>query len=276
VGVFPCKRSNEHGRNDLMANTKAQFYYKSYIDGDVDGYSLNGDFGSTENMLDRNVNTYSITNGKDDDTLTATEEFDMKFDRTVGAFALRSNLKEFYLQYWDGSAWVSFSPAISYTTNDKSFLLMVLSTNITTSKIKLVATKTITADEEKKIYQFEITAKIAELYLESLEIEESWKKKKFETIYGGSVLITRYPNYGKTKMLLKFKNLAGTDYTAYKLLKNKMLVDSYNVYLYLSDDYDLFGEGAYYLVNDKAVFESIPAIPSLTAGIEGKLDLEEC
>jgi len=259
-----------------MPNSKAEFYLRSFVDGDVTGYTLSGDLLSTANMLDRNENTFSGTDGANDNTTTVTETFDMGWERDVDTFVLRSNLKEFNIQYWDGAAWQAFSPAVSYTVNAETFLVINLAASVSTSKIKLTMTKTITADEEKKVYQFEITEKITEMYIETPEINEAWQEKELKNIYGGSILVTQYPNHGKVHLRLKFKNLTGADYTAYHTLKLRKLIDAYSIYIYLSDTFDLLGEDAYYLVNDHAEKDSTPASSAMTAGVDGNFDLREC
>lgn len=256
-------------------NSKAEFYLRSFCDGDIDGHTESGDLLSPGNMLDRNKNTFASTTGSNDDTVTVTEEFDLGWKRDIDTFVLRSNLRQFDIQYWDGSAWQAFSPAVSYVANTEIFLLINLAFSVSTSKIKLTMTKTIAADEEKKVSQFEVTEKITDMYIETAEVSQSWQNKKLHNIYGGSILVTQYPNHGKINIGLKFKNLTGSDYTAYKLLKDRILIDSYSVYVYLSDTYELLGEDAYYLVNDHADFDSTPASTALTAGIDGKLDLRE-
>jgi len=259
-----------------MPNSKAEFYYRSYIDMDVTGYTLSGDLLNDEKMLDRNKNTFSGTDGSNDDTDTVEEIFDLGWARSVDTFVLRSNLTDFDIQYWDGAAWQAFSPAVLYTTNTETFLLIKLSSPVSTSKIKLTMTKTIVADEEKKIYQFEITKKITELYLEDVDIKEQWEQKEFKNIYGGSIFVVFHPNHGKKTIIINFSKLTDTEYTAYKTIKDRKLKDAYNIYCYLSDEFDLFKIDAYYLVNDVADFESSPSTDNIIAGIDGKLILQEC
>lgn len=260
-----------------MPNSKAEFYYRSYVDGDADGYTLSGDLLSTDNMLDRNVNTFSGTDGANDDTTTVTETFDMEWERSVDTFVLRSNLKDFDIQYWDGAAWQAFSPALTYTTNTKEFLLIQLASAVDTSKIKLTMTKTITADEEKKIYQFEITKKITEMYLEEISnLTREWKQVEFSNIYGKSILVVKYPNYGNMEITLNFTGLTDAEYTAYKTMKERRIIDSFNIYIYLSDTFEFLGEGAYYLVNDASGFKSPPSNTTIPGGVDGEMILKEC
>ena len=259
-----------------MPKSVAEFYYRSYIDGDVDGYTLSGDLLNTDRMLDRNVNTFSGTDGSNDDTDTVTEIFDMGWQRSVDTFVLRSNLKDFDIQYWDGAAWQAFSPAVLYIVNAEEFLLIQLSAPVDTSKIKLTMTKTIVADEEKKIYQFEITKKITEIYLETIDVSQAWKQKELSNIYNGSIMVVNHPNYGKITMKLDFTGLTESEYTAYKTLKGRRIIDSYSIYVYLSNTFDFFGISAYYLVNDISDFESTPSSSAIDNGMDGEILLREC
>jgi hypothetical protein len=256
-------------------NQQMKCYWRSYIDRDVTGWVLTGDLLSTENLQDRNKNTYSGTDGANDDTTTITEEFDMDWERDVEVFVLKSNLKEFNLQYWNGSAWSHFSPQVSYTTNTEEFLIITLPSSVSTSKIKITATKTILADEEKKIYMFEITKGLATLDIGDIKILQRVEKDTFKNIRGGSVQVIRYPVYSKVKISITKSNLTSSNYTAYETLKNHLLIDSYSIYLYYSDSITLLGKEAYYLVNDAEDFVSSPETDTLAAGVGGKLKLEE-
>lgn len=258
-----------------MANDTMKCYWRSYVDGDVEGYSISGDFIDNTNMLDRNKNTYAATDGANDDTTTVNLIFDMTWEREVEVFVLKSNLTEFYIQYWDGAAYQNFSPAVSYVANTSEFLIITLPSVQSTSRIKIVATKTIVADEEKKIYLFEITKELTELNISDLSISQEWRRKSFDNIYKGNVQVFDYPNYPKVDINIKLDNLTSTEYTAYKALKDHMLIDSYNVYIYYSDDYDLLNDEAYYLVNDISEFDSDPEAATLSAGISGILKLKE-
>ncbi|MCK9583180.1 MAG: hypothetical protein M0Q46_06190 [Endomicrobiales bacterium] len=63
------------------------------------------------------------------------------------------NLKQFKLQWWNGSSYVDISE-FSFTANALTTMRVKLTSAVTTSKIKLLMQSTITANQEKKIGQF--------------------------------------------------------------------------------------------------------------------------
>lgn len=254
-----------------MANDKAYFYYRSYCDTDVTGYTLTTDYENATNANDRNKLTYAITSGSGTDGDSVDYEIDMQYNRDVDTIVLKSNLKTFTIYYWDGLAYQSFT---SYASNASGFLVISL-TEQSTSKIKITATHTITANEEKKIYNIEVTKLIVSMYIQDLGIDKEWPKVDFNNIYGGAIQVVKYPNHGKVDINLSFSNLTGADYTAYNTLKNKRLIDAYAVYIYYSDTFTLLNSEAYYLVNDKSDYKADPSSPTMASGVSGKMRLVE-
>lgn len=87
-----------------MPNDAAKFYKRSFCDKDLaDEYTLMGDFTNPANALDRNLNTYAITSGKNSDSSEA--EFIIEFDEEpdIDTIALLGNLKTFSIYTWDGT-----------------------------------------------------------------------------------------------------------------------------------------------------------------------------
>jgi hypothetical protein len=259
----------------MTPNDNLKIYLRSYIDKDVsDGFTLSGDFVSPENATDRSKTTYCATSGLGTDGDSADFEVDMLTDRDVGSFALKSNLKTFNVYYWDGAAYQLLA---AYSANADEFLVFdAWPSNVTTQKIKITATHTITADEEKKIYLFDITKSIASLEPEKIKIERDHAKANFTNIYSGSVQVVKYPNHPKVKIDLSFKNLQGAKYTAYDLLKSQSLTDSFIVYLYMTDDYTLQGPESWHLVNDITGREESPGGNNFASGVVGDVNLREC
>lgn len=262
-----------------MPNNIAKFFYRSYCDMDVTSYTISGDYESTANAVDRNKLTYALTDGFDTDGVSADFIVDLNYAREIDTIVLKSNLKTFVLYYWDenatgtgGGDWIEIQ---SYASDTTGFIVYNFS-EIESDQIKITATHTITADEEKKIYLFEITKKIDEINLENIDFDKVWSQANFSNIYGGSVQVNKYPNYGKIEIDLSWKNLTGTDYIAYAALKAQRLIDAFNCYLYFSDTYSLLNVEAYYLVNDISNFKSTPSGEAMTEGVSGELKFREC
>ncbi len=66
---------------------------------------------------------------------------------------LNHNLKNFYVEYWDGAAWQSVAESV-FTVNAATDNYIVLAAPISTTKLKLTATNTIGAVAEKLIGEF--------------------------------------------------------------------------------------------------------------------------
>lgn len=263
-----------------MPNSTAKFYYRSFIDQDVDGYTLSGDLTPTTRINDRRKNTYAYTDETGTGDGTA-EQFtaDMSYDRAIDTIFLKSNFKTFIVYYWNedatGTGEDEWTEITSYSTNTDEFLVISFD-EIETKKIKIECTHTISANDEKKIYLCEITKYIDELNLESIKIKQQYEKRKFTNIYGGTIQVTKYPNRGKVSIDLLWNNMTATDYAVYENLKDLFLIDALNVYIYFSDDYSLLGEEALYLVNDISDIEASPASDTLSAGVDAEMELEEC
>lgn len=69
------------------------------------------------------------------------------FDRLI---LLNHNLKDFYIEYWTGSAWSTIAESV-FTTNTATDNYIVMAASVTTTKIRLTASNTIGAVAEKLI-----------------------------------------------------------------------------------------------------------------------------
>lgn len=263
-----------------MSNSTAKFYYRSFIDGDIDGYTLSGDLTPLTNVNDRRHDTYASSDetGIGDGT---SEEIvcDLTYDREIDTIFLKSNFKTFTVWIWDenetGTGGAGYVELTSYSANSTDFLKISFE-SVTTSKVKISCTHTIIANEEKKIYSLNITKYINEINIESVKIEKKFARENWKNIYGGSIQIVQYPNRGKAEIKLSWDNLSATDYAVYSDLKSKSLVDAFLVYFYFSEDYDLLGTEALYLVNDLDDKEATPSSETISSGVNGSMLLREC
>jgi len=131
---------------------------------------LNVSSGDTkkENMYDQDKDSYWVSIGSDD---TTTESIEVEFNnvQSINRLIIMSNFKQFNIQY-DNSGWVDFSnvystkldsPAssINYTNNAQEVRYFEFDT-VTTTKIRIQVTKTFVIDDQKKLYEFQITKEI--------------------------------------------------------------------------------------------------------------------
>lgn len=256
---------------------KLEFYYRNFIDCELDGFTFAGDFSDEENVADRDGDTVALTSGFDDDDLEA--KFDVIFgqSRTVDTFFLESNAKNLRIQYSitvSGEDFQDFTPALWHQVSETFLKLEVSSVSVRRVRISITGTQT--ADEEKQINQFIITKKITEMALpEGAEIISKAKGNSIETIDGGTVIVFDFPNTDKMELNLSFKNWAGTDYTAYALLKQRRKIDAYLVYAYLSATISHLGADALYLMSDISDDVNTPSATNFEAGIDGEIQLRE-
>ncbi len=74
---------------------------------------------------------------------------------------VRHNFKSYTIKYWDGATYVDFSTPIAVTLNATTTTSHHFN-SVTTSKIRLIITGTMTADDDKLLAQFIITKLIGE------------------------------------------------------------------------------------------------------------------
>jgi hypothetical protein len=256
---------------------KLEFYYRNFIDCELDGFAFTGDFAEEENVADRDGDTVALTSGKNDDDLTATFEVAFGQARTIDTIFLESNAKHLRIQYSttiSGENFQEFAPAIWYQVSE-TFLKLEFSA-VASRRVRLTITGTQTVDAEKQITQFIITKKITTMSLpEGTELISKAKGTSIETIDGGTVIVFDFPTMDKMEMNLSLKNWCGADYTAYAFLKQRRKIDAYLVYAYLSTTISHLGANALYLMSDISDDANTPSASNFEAGIEGEIQLRE-
>lgn len=130
-----------------------------------------------ENFINAN-NTYAVSSGTgaaylyDQKPLTQyvssgstdgySETVEITFNDTSGVALSRTidrliflncNLAQFYADYWDGAAWQTIAESV-FTTNTSANVYVEIATPIATTKLRITATHTIVAGQEKKIGEF--------------------------------------------------------------------------------------------------------------------------
>lgn len=257
---------------------KMKFYYRNFIDCELDGFTFAGDFSDENNVADRDGNTVALTSGFNDDDLPA--DFDVIFgqSRTVDTIFLNSNGKNIHIKYSttaSGEDFQDFTPALWYSTSETFLKLEV--TSVSVRRVRLTITGTQTIDDEKRIIEFIITKKITEMSLpEGGEFISKAKGTEIENIEGGTVIVFNTPTMQKMEINLTMNNWTGADYIAYALLKQRRLIDSYLVYAFLSETISHLGADALYLMSDISDDINTPSAPNFAAGIDGEIQLREC
>ena len=143
-------------------------------------------------IYDRNFATKWLSVGSDD-TTTETIEIIFALAKTIDRISLiNHNLKEFDIQYWNGSAYVDFSTAIDETTNTSTNDFYSF-TSVSTLKIKLSATKTGVVDAQKYLSQLLAYAEHFDipdnLMPDSEDLTLYYKEIEHELSDGGSLVV---------------------------------------------------------------------------------------
>jgi hypothetical protein len=113
-------------------------------------------------ILNRNNDIKWVTTGSVDADNT-TIEVDMVDENPISDILLvNHNFKSFKVEYWNGSAWTTFSTPIDQTTNTASTNRFSF-TEVSTTKLKLTVRGTQTANEDKYLGQFIATRLIGQL-----------------------------------------------------------------------------------------------------------------
>jgi hypothetical protein len=115
-----------------------------------------------EYALNRSNNSAWVTTGSvDADNTTFTVDF--TDPRLISEILLvKHNFKAYTVQYYDGSNWQNFSPAISETTNTAETNRYSV-TEVSAYQIRITITGTQTANQDKYLYQFIATKLIGQL-----------------------------------------------------------------------------------------------------------------
>ena len=258
-----------------MPNNVIYFYLRSYIDKDVTGYTLTGDFYNASLAVDRDLTTFAGTNGLNTDGVNADFIIDMQWARVFDTLVIRSNFKTFQVKYSnDGVSYSDFSPVVSYTVNAAGFLLIPIN-SCTARYVKISAQNTIVSGQEKILTEAGITLAQGSLPVTTAKLSTAYQQVAIQNILGGSIQITKFPQSGKFSADLTINNLTGTDYATYAAIKALSRIDSFYALVYYSDDIAPLNSSALYLVNDIGGFTYDPATSTFSSGVNGKLSLRE-
>jgi len=173
-------------------------------------------------LYDRNFSTKWQSAGSNDVT-TETIEIVWATEKTIDRISLIThNLKSYTIQYWNGSAYADFSTPISESANTATSNFHSFN-SVSTLKIKLSATTTITADAQKEISELlayaEYFAIPAGYYPDSENPGFYYKQTEHEKVDGGSLVVIEGTR-GKYRNVFNFERIPKTYYDYIKALKD--------------------------------------------------------
>lgn len=196
----------------MAINGQIKFFEKSRSDkSKVDTqYSALSNEDFLPYLFDRSNQTFWISSGSDD---TTTEYIEIEFDQAYDIDRLclvKNNFKDFNVRYDLASAWTHFANVetlegtqsnITETANTKETNYYQFD-SVNTSKIRIEATKTQTADQEKKLYQFIVSEEIGTFeYWPGISMTSS-KNKLISRVLSGKEIIN--DNIGFAQIQLEF------------------------------------------------------------------------
>lgn len=147
-----------------MAGEQIFFFRKNYLDISNENATTTASQGADFTDLVRNRNNIScwVTTGSvDADNTTFTVNFNEAWTLNF-ILLVKHNFKNYTVKYWDGSAYQHFPTAINVSNNTDETTFYEFSATSTT-KIQITITGTMTANDDKFLYQLIAGQKIGQL-----------------------------------------------------------------------------------------------------------------
>lgn len=195
--------------------------------------------GATKAKLyDQIRSTQCISGGSaEGDPFVVQVDFKNRLGAAVGRtinriILLNHNLKNFYFEYWDGSAWQTIAESVK-TTNTESDNYIEMAASVTTLKLRLTATNTIDASAEKKIGELKACLfKVLVRHLSTIQ-ERGWDDGGSYRLQGGSLVTFNNVVKFEGDVTIEQVTLA-----SYEILKPLVEARSWMVWL-LAEDFRL-------------------------------------
>lgn len=195
-----------------------KFYKRNKINGECTFTFTSASTELKSFLYDRSRNTRLYSVSSNDST---PEVWDIQFSETVAIDAIlvdNHNIKSGGITYWNGSAFVAFPTAISWSANSSETSFFNF-TQVLTTKIRITMNTTMVANSQKfigEIYVLEYLGTTSEgpVSLGRTIIED---QRKYQAVGGGS----RYVLFGQ-KMVLdyKFNSATNADIALFQTLKD--------------------------------------------------------
>lgn len=146
-----------------MSASQIIFFEKNKADYSLDDVTTTASQGDAyaDYALNRSNQSAWVTSGSVDADNTTFEVDWADQKRITDILLVLHNFKAYTIQYWDGSLYQDFSPAISETTNTVDTTHHSF-TEVITNKIKLTITGTMVANEDKVLRQLIATKQLGQ------------------------------------------------------------------------------------------------------------------
>jgi len=136
-----------------------------------------------------------LSTGEGTDGNQVTLEMDYSANKQIEAFYIyNTNISDVEAQYWNGSAWVTADSSIATITKstDLRYIFIKLTSGVTTTKVRLAGTNTISANSEKSVSQFLTFTELGQFeYFPKLKTKIEPSQNTFKTDSGKYFVIER-------------------------------------------------------------------------------------
>jgi hypothetical protein len=190
---------------------KVKFYNTNYINSQSVFNFTSADAARADILYDNDNANRLFSNGSNDSTAEVwTIEFSSIYDLDAIA-VFNHNIKSGNVQYWNGAAWVDFSPIVKWDNNNRQNNYFEFA-RVATKQIRLTMNTTQTANAEKYVGQLRALVSLGELQKNPTEVTPKLTPKDFDytTANGGSVYGIAGIKYQAT---VKFANTPEADQT---------------------------------------------------------------
>lgn len=104
--------------------------------------------------------------GTDGNQISFEIDYSAYTNRTIDSFYLaQTNISDAEFEYWNGSSWVTVEDSVNAVVvknDDNTYVYAKLSSPVTVTKVRVIGSNTITADEEKEFYGFKTFLELGE------------------------------------------------------------------------------------------------------------------
>lgn len=254
--------------------TNVKFFDQNFINGDVDYTFTTATESNASFLYDRNRNTKLTSIGSSD---SSNEDwvFDFGVAKTFNRIIIDNhNIKSGSIQYWNGSSYVDFSTAISWSANAVTTNYFEF-TSVDATKIRLRMSTTMVANAQKFVGELLVCLELGEVSENPSSYDPSFQENSriHRTQSAGNVFVF----FGsKFTCELKFDHATEADVTLFYALKNL----GRPFFVYLCGGQTSFNDVGwrihdFYLVNYTNEFAPAPKTNILNLGTSIKLELEE-
>ncbi len=203
----------------MTINGNIKFFSENHIDDDSTLSFTSANTALASSLFDRDRTTKLISIGSDDVT-PEVWEFTFGSAQTIDRVYLDNhNIKSGAIKYWNGAAFVDFSPAISLSGNSDPTNYWEVS-QISTLKIQITMDTTFVVDDQKSVGEFRVMEELGIVETNPIKADPKFPDKKInhKTGKGSSV----YVSFGEPwNGDFNFSDASANDVTLFRTLKDR-------------------------------------------------------